>query len=142
MAAGSGDIMVIEVPVKGYFEENCYFYIDKQTGSGFLIDPGAEAERLLAIIRENDCALKVIYTPGHTTDSVTYYSESDQVAFVGDTIFKDSIGNYKYPGGDRNTLVSSIQNKIFRLPDSTILYSGHSEQTTVKDEKNRYRFWR
>ena len=39
--------MIVEVPVKGYFDENCYFYIDDETKHGFLIDPGAEAKKLL-----------------------------------------------------------------------------------------------
>ena len=210
--------MIMEVPVKGYFEENSYFYIDDSTESGFLIDPEAEAEKLLAIIQKKgwniekillthghfdhtgavndlreslqipvlayktaddylldarmnlsvfcgppilvngalrvsdgdiirldanpDFYLKVLYTPGHTTDSVTYYSENDRVAFVGDTIFKGSIGNYKYPGGNLNTLISSIQDSLFSLPEDTVLCSGHSEQTTVGTEKKRYRFRR
>lgn len=83
--------------------------------------------------------LHVIYTPGHTTDSVTYYSSNDHVAFVGDTIFKGSIGNYQYPGGNLIDLQSSIINKIFTLPDETVLCSGHSAQTTVGIEKQRYR---
>ena len=84
-------------------------------------------------------SLRVIYTPGHTTDSVTYYSAKDHVAFVGDTIFKGSIGNYQYPGGNLIDLQSSIINKIFTLPDETVLCSGHSAQTTVGIEKQRYR---
>ena len=83
-------------------------------------------------------SLRVIYTPGHTTDSVVYYSEKNQVAFVGDTIFKGSIGNYQYPGGSLRELEKSIINRIFKLPGNTILCSGHSEQTTVEAEKNRY----
>ena len=83
--------------------------------------------------------LHVIYTPGHTTDSVTYYSSNDHVAFVGDTIFKGSIGNYQYPGGNLIDLQNSILNKIFSLPNETVLCSGHSAQTTVGLEKQRYR---
>ena len=83
--------------------------------------------------------LHVIYTPGHTTDSVTYYSSNDHVAFVGDTIFKGSIGNYQYPGGNLIDLQNSILNKIFFLPNETVLCSGHSAQTTVGLEKQRYR---
>ena len=83
--------------------------------------------------------LHVIDTPGHTTDSVTYYSSNDHVAFVGDTIFKGSIGNYQYPGGNLIDLQNSIRNKIFSLPNETVLCSGHSAQTTVGLEKQRYR---
>lgn len=205
--------MVVEVPVKGYFEENCFFYVDDATKHGFVIDPGAQGEKLLELIEQNgwtiekillthghfdhtgavdelrevlnipvfaysradeylldarknlsalcgseiivrdaeylddgdtirlaanpDFALKVIYVPGHTTDSVIFYSEADQVAFVGDTIFKGSIGNYTYPGGNLEDLQRSIIERIFTLPDDTILCSGHSEQTTVGAEYAR-----
>lgn len=206
--------MIRCVPVRGYFEENCFFYIDDATRHGFVIDPGAEAERLLAIIRREGwtiekillthghfdhtgavdalrkalgvpvlahenadsyllnprmnlsafCVgnwtvqnvekvrdgdeisldadpafrLRLIHTPGHTTDSVVYYSEKDRAAFVGDTIFKASIGNFQYPGGSRLDIVESIRDKILTLPDDTVLYSGHSDQTTVGAEKQRY----
>lgn len=87
-----------------------------------------------------DFAFKVLYVPGHTTDSVLFYSEADHVAFVGDTIFKGSIGNYQYPGGNADDLQRSIIRQIFTLPDKTVLCSGHSEQTTVGAEKRRYRY--
>jgi len=208
--------MVVEVTVKGYFEENTFFYIDDKTKHGFVIDPGAQGEELLNLIHENgwviekillthghfdhtgaveylrktlnipvmahrrsdeylldtrmnlsaycgqnivienikylddkdrillagnpETYLDVIYSPGHTTDSVIYYSAKDAVAFVGDTIFKGSIGNAQYPGGNGKELRRSIIEKVFSLPEETILYSGHSEQTTVGKEKRRYRF--
>lgn len=82
--------------------------------------------------------LRVIHTPGHTEDSVVLYSENEKIAFVGDTIFKGSIGSTMYPGGNGDELRDSITTKIFTLPESTILLSGHSDQTTVKDESKRY----
>ena len=85
-----------------------------------------------------DFPLRVIYTPGHTADSVTYYSAPDHAAFVGDTIFKGSIGSTQYPGGDPVALRQSIDIRIFTLPGDTILCSGHSGQTTVGTEKKRY----
>ena len=202
------------MPVKGYFEENCFFYVDDATKHGFLIDPGAEPERLLSMIQREDwtiekillthghfdhtgaaeslrqtlgipvlahenaddylldprmnlsafCvgnwtlrnveklrdgdvvslaanaafALRVLHTPGHTTDSVVYYSEKDRIAFVGDTIFKGSIGNFQYPGGSRQNIIASIRDRVLTLPDDTVLYSGHSEETKVGMEKRRY----
>jgi len=209
-----GEAMIAEVPVKGYFEENCFFYIDDKTKHGFIIDPGAQADRLLNLIRENgwviekillthghfdhteavaeirstlgvpvlahrrsdeylldarknlsalcgpavivrnveyledgdlvaleanpDFYVRTMYVPGHTTDSVMFYSETDHVAFVGDTIFKGSIGNFHYPGGNARDLEKSILEKIFTLPGQTMLCSGHSEATTVEAEKRRY----
>lgn len=82
--------------------------------------------------------LKVIYTPGHTQDSVLFYDEANNLAFVGDTIFKASIGRTDFPGGNSQQLKESIQDKVFALPDKTILYSGHSEATTVEVEKKNF----
>jgi len=204
--------MVLTVPVKGYFEEYCYLYVSDSTRHGFIIDPGAQSDKLLDIIRDNglviekillthghfdhfgaveelreklnypvlahekadlfllnplmnlsrQCvgdmvirdtvkfkygdtitldeahSLRVIYTPGHTPDSVLLYNEKDRIAFVGDTIFKESIGNYTFPGGNKDLLIQSIMERVFTLPDDTVLYSGHSEPTTVGAEKRFY----
>lgn len=205
--------MVVEVPVRGYFDENCYFYIDDDTKHGFLIDPGAEGGRLIRLVEdhswvierillthghfdhtggvenvrdryqipvyayedanrylcdpvmnlsrycggdqvihdvialkdgdmitlsEGTLCLHVTYVPGHTTDSVMFYDAGQHVAFVGDTIFKGSIGTYQYPGGNRTDLMDSIVKKILTLPGETILYSGHTEKTTVRAECERY----
>ena len=82
--------------------------------------------------------LRAIHTPGHTPDSTTFYDAEDGIAFVGDTIFRGSIGNDQYPGGNRQQLLASIRGRIFTLPEDTVLYSGHSVPTTVKIEKQRY----
>ena len=78
--------------------------------------------------------LRVMHTPGHTPDSVTFYCTAEQAAFVGDSIFKGGPGTDQYPGGDRKELIRSIRERILSLPGDTILYSGHSEPTRVKDE--------
>ena len=77
----------------------------------------------------------VIFTPGHSKDSVTFYFEDDNVMFVGDFIFKDSIGRCDLPGGDVDEMNNSIK-KIKEYPKSTILYPGHYEQTTLDYEIN------
>ena len=84
--------------------------------------------------------LKVIYTPGHTQDSTVFYDAANAVAFVGDTIFKGSIGATHFPGGDFEQLTQNIREKIFALPEQTVLYSGHSEPTTVKEEKEGFAY--
>ena len=58
--------MIAEIPVKGYFEENCFFYIDDETKHGFIIDPGAQADELLEVIRKNGWTIeKILLTHGH-----------------------------------------------------------------------------
>ncbi len=79
--------------------------------------------------------LKVIHTPGHTPGSVTFYSPDEKIAFVGDLLYEHGPGLTNFPGGNRQVLEDSIINKIFTLPDSTILYSGHSSPITVAQEK-------
>ena len=94
---------------------------------------------IIALEADPEFRLQAIHTPGHTPDSVIYYAPKDGIAFVGDTIFKGSIGNWQYPGGNPEDLQRSIIQRIFTLPDQTVLYSGHSEPTTVGTEKRRYR---
>lgn len=93
---------------------------------------------VIALDVNPEFALRVIHTPGHTTDSIVFYSEKDGVLFSGDTIFKASIGNTRFPGGDYDTLVYSIIHKILTLPEDTVIYSGHTVPTTVGNEKRRY----
>lgn len=90
------------------------------------------------ILSIDDIHLQVISTPGHTTDSVVFYDADSKIAFVGDTIFRGSIGATHFPGGDEKKLAKSIREKIFTLPEETVLYSGHSEKTDVRTEKRRY----
>lgn len=79
--------------------------------------------------------LKVIHTPGHTPGLVTYWSPEERVAFVGDTLYEHGPGLTQFPGGNRQELELSIVNKIFTLPDDTVLLSGHSSPITVGQEK-------
>ncbi|MBR1728992.1 MAG: MBL fold metallo-hydrolase [Selenomonadaceae bacterium] len=91
----------------------------------------------IVLSTNKDFKLKLIAVPGHTTDGAIYYSQRDNAAFVGDSIFHKSIGRTDLPGGNYETLINSIKQKIFTLPNETILLSGHSEPTTVEDEKFR-----
>ena len=87
-----------------------------------------------------DFKVKLIAAPGHTKDGAIYYSEKDSLAFVGDTIFKNGFGRTDFFGGDAAQLMKTIKEKIFTLPDKTILLSGHSEATTVEEERQRNLF--
>lgn len=80
--------------------------------------------------------LKVIHTPGHTPGSVTYYSPEEKAAFVGDLFYQHGPGLTNFPGGNRNVLENTIINKIFTLPDDTLLLSGHSSPITIGEEKS------
>ena len=77
--------------------------------------------------------IKCIHTPGHTDCSVCYIL--DNHVFSGDTLFKSNVGRWDLPTADVNSLIYSIKNKIYTLPDEFIIHSGHGNDTTVADEK-------
>ena len=77
--------------------------------------------------------LECIYTPGHIKDSVTYYFYEYGFMFVGDFIFKGSVGRYDLEGGNLEELQSSIQ-KMKKYSERTILYPGHEQSTTLGEE--------
>lgn len=79
--------------------------------------------------------LTVIATPGHTPGGVCFYDAHDKVAFVGDTIFFNSIGRTDFNGGDAQMLVHSIRTKLFSLPHDVQLMTGHGPATSVENEK-------
>lgn len=81
------------------------------------------------------CGIKIkcIYTPGHTDCSCCYLAENS--LFSGDTLFFGSIGRCDFPTGDYSELENSIRNKLYKLPDDTVVYPGHGEKTTIGQEK-------
>lgn len=205
--------MIFQVEVAEFIPVNAYIYADDETNAGFLIDPGAEAKKILRVINSRGLTiekillthghfdhigaapeiqrelnipicmqkngrdyaenpawnlsaefgmsmtlsdvtylddyseiilaanenfrLKIIPCAGHTTDGAAYYSERDGVAFVGDSIFLGSYGRTDLYGGAEQTLFAELKSKILTLPDETILLSGHTPPTTVRDEKIR-----
>lgn len=78
---------------------------------------------------------KVITTPGHTAGGCCYYFEEAGFCICGDTIMHTSIGRSDFATGSESTLVRSIQDKIFILPEETVLYPGHGDATSVAYEK-------
>ena len=84
--------------------------------------------------------LKVIFTPGHAPGHISLYSEKDSLIISGDVIFQNSIGRTDLPGGDFNTLINSIKNKILSLDDNVIIYCGHGPNTTVGNERRKNPF--
>jgi len=78
----------------------------------------------------NDFSFNVIYTPGHKEDAITIYFEKDKMMFVGDFIFKDSIGRCDLAGGSIHDMIKSI-NKIKKYDKNIIIHPGHGEKTTL-----------
>ncbi len=79
--------------------------------------------------------LKVIATPGHTQGGACYYFEEAGILVAGDTLFQESVGRTDLPTGSSSRLVRSIQEKLFCLPDETVVYPGHGDETTIGHEK-------
>ena len=79
--------------------------------------------------------LEVLFTPGHSPASICFYNAEDGWVIGGDVLFYESIGRTDLPGGDHATLLKSIREKLFVLPNETIVYPGHGPQTTVGYEK-------
>lgn len=77
----------------------------------------------------------VIHTKGHTAGSVCFYNSKAGILISGDTLFYCSIGRTDLPGGDYDSLIKSIKNRLFTLPDDTIVYPGHDRHTTIGFEK-------
>ena len=79
--------------------------------------------------------LEILFTPGHSPGIVSFYHEAGQFVIGGDVLFNGSIGRTDLPGGDFDTLINSIQTRLFTLPDDTKVYSGHGPVTTTGMEK-------
>jgi len=86
-----------------------------------------------------DFKFKVIETPGHALDQITFYFEDEKVMFDGDFIFRESIGRCDFPGGNVQQMQESLK-KIKNYPKDTKIYPGHGEATTLfyELENNTY----
>ena len=80
-----------------------------------------------------ELTLKVLHTPGHTPGGISLYSNG--CVFVGDTLFAGSIGRTDFPGGDYDTLIASIHNKLFPLGDDVRVFTGHGPETSIGSER-------
>lgn len=87
------------------------------------------------IVKIGESKLKVLAVPGHSPGSIALYCQSDSFVLTGDALFAGSIGRTDLPGGDFDTLIIALDNKIMTLPDKTVVYPGHGPATTVGQEK-------
>ena len=90
-------------------------------------------ENMILALAENE--IKFLFTPGHTEGEYCIYLQKDKLLISGDVLFKGSIGRTDLWGGDYNTLIISINNKLLSLPNDVKVFPGHGEETTIGNEK-------
>lgn len=86
--------------------------------------------------------LDILYVPGHSPAHLCFYSADQGFLIGGDVLFKNSIGRTDLPGGNHQQLLENIQQKVYTLPDETVIYPGHGPTTTVGHEKHHNPFVR
>ena len=104
-------------------------FSEPEVKPGRFIEEGEE-------IKFGNTVLKTLFTPGHSPASLSFFCEKDKYVIAGDVLFYGSIGRTDLPGGDFQTLISVIKEKIFPLGDDVKVYSGHGPATTVGFEKS------
>ncbi len=77
----------------------------------------------------------IFLCPGHSPGSLCFYHSESNILIGGDVLFQGSIGRTDLPGGDHNTLINVIKEKLFNLPNDTIVFPGHGPSTTIGFEK-------
>ena len=112
---------------------------DEALKYNFLLNDFRKADSYFEDIDElkiGELTCKPIFTPGHTPAEYCLYFPEYKSCFAGDVLFEESIGRTDLWGGDLDVLIHSIENKLFTLPDDTIIYSGHGATTTIEHEKD------
>jgi len=110
------------------YSESYGFGNYKHTLADYLINEGEE-------ILFGTSSLNTIYAPGHSAGHAAFINTDENICIGGDILFSGSIGRVDLPGGDYDTLIKSIKEKLFTLNESMVVYPGHGPTTTIKQEK-------
>ncbi|MEX6686050.1 MBL fold metallo-hydrolase [Danxiaibacter flavus] len=94
------------------------------------------------VVKLGDDELKVILAPGHSPGSICFYNEKQHFLIGGDVLFQESIGRTDLPFGNHEQLLKNIKEKLYILPDETVVYPGHGPSTTIGHEKKHNPFVR
>lgn len=95
-----------------------------------------------AIHQVGDLRLRTLHTPGHTPGSISFALENTPLLFTGDTLFPGGPGNTTFEGGDFPTIISSIENRVFRVfGPATTIWPGHGAPSTVGNESPHLDEW-
>lgn len=109
-------------------------------GVMFNVDVSVQPEERIYItekdtVKFGNSELKILFTPGHSRASLSFYNTESKLIIAGDVLFNGSIGRTDLPGGDFDTLINSIRSQLFTLPDDFSVYPGHGPATTIGQEK-------
>ena len=110
---------------------------------GFQCDESPEPQKFLTEgdeVKLGNTVFKVIFTPGHSPGSISFYSEKDSAIISGDVLFYRSVGRFDLPESNGKDLYNSIANKLMKLPDNVKVYSGHGPETSIGFERKNNPF--
>jgi glyoxylase-like metal-dependent hydrolase (beta-lactamase superfamily II) len=95
-----------------------------------------------SVIQVGELRMRTILTPGHTPGSMCFYVEATPILLSGDTLFPGGPGNTSFEGGDFQTIIASIDERLFKKFDTdTIVLPGHGDRTTIGDERPHLQEW-
>ncbi len=94
------------------------------------------------VLKAGSIEAQVLHTPGHTQGSISLYLPHEGKVIAGDTLFEGSVGRTDLPGGDTDQIKQSIREKLYTLPDATIVFPGHGDTTSIGKEKRSNPFVR
>ena len=120
-----------EIPVLEFGSQTAAMYhipYEKSPNIEIFVDEGD-------VISFGNTTLDIIYTPGHSPASISFYHKESKILIAGDVLFQGSIGRTDLPGGNFEVLIRMIKSKFLTLPDETIVYPGHGEHTNIGIEK-------
>jgi len=103
-----------------------------------LPEPSPEATKFIEegeVIDFGNTKLEVLFTPGHSPASISFFCREEKFVIAGDVLFYGSIGRTDLPGGNFQTLIASIKDKFYPLGDDVKVYSGHGPETSIGFEK-------
>jgi len=94
-----------------------------------------------SVIEVGRLRLRTVHTPGHTPGSMSFRLEGSPVLFSGDTLFPGGPGNTSFEGGDFDTIIASIDRRLFTLPPETLVLPGHGDDTSIGRERPQLQEW-
>lgn len=125
-------------------DQELYDHLDVQA-SWLGMEPPArtaidDAARDGDVLTLGPAEFRVLHTPGHTQGSISLWIPAENKLIAGDTLFRDSIGRTDLPGGNPRQILRSIEDKLLKLPEETVVIPGHGANTTIGREKERNPF--